>query len=241
MTNPESQDLKTTLAEQRDYYDARAPEYDEWWLRRGRFNYGPEANARWHDETATLHKALDSSGISGDVLELASGTGTWTVQLARLADRVFALDGSPEMIAINRARLESGGLANRVTFKEVDLFEWKPDRTYDAVVTGFFLSHVPVQLEDEFMETVASALRPDGKIFFVDSRREQSSTATDQPLSDVGDQIMTRKLNDGRSYQIVKLYRSAAEMTDLFARHGLEVDVQETPNYFQYGLGRKRS
>jgi demethylmenaquinone methyltransferase/2-methoxy-6-polyprenyl-1,4-benzoquinol methylase len=145
------------------------------------------------------------------------------------------------MIAINRARLETGGLADRVTFQEVDLFKWKPDRTHEAVVIGFFLSHVPVQLEDDFMESVASALRPDGKIFFVDSRREQSSTAADQPLPDVGDQIMTRKLNDGRTFQVVKLYRSADDLTDLFARHGLTVDVRETPNYFQYGLGRKRS
>src|SRR5262245_11305662 len=151
MKETKHEKLQSTLVEQRNYYEARAPEYDEWWLRRGRFNYGPEANALWRAETTTLHKALDASGISGDVLELASGTGTWTVQLAQLADRIIALDGSPEMIAINRARLEEAGLADRVTFQEVDLFSWKPDRTYDAVVMGFFLSHVPMQLEDAFI------------------------------------------------------------------------------------------
>lgn len=30
------------FAEQRAYYQARAPEYDEWWQRQGRFDRGPE-------------------------------------------------------------------------------------------------------------------------------------------------------------------------------------------------------
>jgi ubiquinone/menaquinone biosynthesis C-methylase UbiE len=233
--------LDETLADQRDYYDARAPEYDEWWLRKGRFNHGPEANARWHAEIATLHAALDAACIGGDVLELASGTGNWTIHLAQFADRVIALDASSEMIAINRARLESAGLADRVKFEQVDLFAWQPDRTYDAVVMGFFLSHVPVEIEDAFMASVAKALVSGGKIFFADSRREPTSTAPDQPLPDPSAQIMTRKLNDGRKFQVIKLYRSVAEMTDLFARHGMSVEVRETPNYFQYGDGRNVS
>jgi hypothetical protein len=35
-------DEERLLAEQRAYYEARAPEYDEWWQRRGRFDLGPE-------------------------------------------------------------------------------------------------------------------------------------------------------------------------------------------------------
>jgi len=35
------------LAEQRDFYRARAPEYDEWWQRRGRYDRGVELGAEW--------------------------------------------------------------------------------------------------------------------------------------------------------------------------------------------------
>jgi ubiquinone/menaquinone biosynthesis C-methylase UbiE len=237
-TNPIN--LVQTLTEQRDYYDARAKEYDEWWLRQGRFDHGEEANARWHSEVTALHAALDNAGISGNVLELAPGTGNWTIHLARLASHVTALDASPEMIAINRARLEDAGLADCVTFEQVDLFNWRPDRTYDAVVMGFFLSHVPRELEDALMTAVAAALAPGGKVFFADSKREPTSTAPDQLLPEAGDQIMTRKLNDGRTFQVIKLYRSMSEMTDLFNCHGMTVDVQGTPNYFQYGSGQKK-
>src|SRR5262245_42631206 len=118
--------LTQTLAEQRNYYDARAPEYDEWWLRQGRFDHGDAANALCQEEIATMHAALDNAGIAGDVLELAPGTGNWTVHLARLAGHVTALDASPEMIAINRARIEAAGLVDRVTYAQADLFNWQP-------------------------------------------------------------------------------------------------------------------
>jgi hypothetical protein len=39
------------LAGQQEYYRARAPEYDEWWERRGRYDHGPEANAVCLQET----------------------------------------------------------------------------------------------------------------------------------------------------------------------------------------------
>ena len=39
------------LKDQIDYYRARAAEYDQWWYRTGRYDRGPEFNARWHAET----------------------------------------------------------------------------------------------------------------------------------------------------------------------------------------------
>ena len=35
------------LDEQIAYYRARAAEYDQWWLRQGRYDQGPELAARW--------------------------------------------------------------------------------------------------------------------------------------------------------------------------------------------------
>jgi ubiquinone/menaquinone biosynthesis C-methylase UbiE len=44
-----------------------------------------------------LIEALGSSRLSGNVLEIASGTGIWTEELLRSAASVTALDSSPEM------------------------------------------------------------------------------------------------------------------------------------------------
>ncbi len=71
------------------------------------------------------------------MLELACGTGLWTVELARHADSVTAVDASPEVLGINRARIQETGHETPVRYVEADLFDWRPDAAYDAVFFGF--------------------------------------------------------------------------------------------------------
>src|SRR5512146_924310 len=115
-----------TLREQIAYYQARAGEYDEWFLRQGRYDHGPEMNARWFAEVEQVARALEAFAPTGDVLELASGTGLWTQRLVATARTLTAVDSSPEVHAVNRERL--GGAA--VRYEEADLFRWQPDRQY---------------------------------------------------------------------------------------------------------------
>jgi trans-aconitate methyltransferase len=130
---------------------------------------------------------------------------------------------------------------DHVSFVPADLFAWQPDRAYDAVFFGFWISHVPDERLDGFITTVAKALRQGGTVFWVDNRREQTGTAADQPLPEGDDQIMTRRLNDGRTFQVVKRFRSAADYEAAFAAHGIDLTVSQTATYFQYASGRKRS
>ena len=120
-------DRTALLDEQARYYAARAEEYDDWWFRRGRYDRGPEATARWRAEAAEVEAALAAFGPRGDVLELACGTGLWTEHLARHADRVDAVDAAPEVLEVARRRLDrSPGRA------EVRLLRGRPLRLVTA-------------------------------------------------------------------------------------------------------------
>ena len=145
-------DQDQLLAEQIAYYRARAPEYLE----------GVIPGAVGGGE---LEAALDAFRPAGDVLELACGPGTWTQQLLRHAASLTVVDASPEMIAIAASR---AGRAARVRFVEADLFSWKPDRRYDVVFFGFWLSHVPLERFESFWSLVDDALQPDGRVFVAD-------------------------------------------------------------------------
>jgi len=125
------------------YYRARAGEYDEWFFRQGRHDRGPEWNRRWFSELGEVRRGLERFGPTGWVLELACGTGLWTVELARHAAGVTAIDASPEVLEINRARLTEAEREGAVRYVEADIFGWRPDAAYDAVFFGFWLSHVP--------------------------------------------------------------------------------------------------
>lgn len=226
-----AQTLTTMVA----YYRARAAEYDEWWNRQGRYDQGPERNARWAAEVNEVYAALDDIHMDGDVLELAPGTGIWTERLLRTAASVTAVDASPEMIAMNQAKVND----TRVSYVLADLFTWRTERQYDGVCFGHWISHVPRERLDGFLSTVATALRPGGKVFFVDGRREPSATAPDHRLPEIGAQVMTRRLNDGREYEIVKNFYDPAALARQCANVGLDVTVRETPTYFIYGVGRR--
>ncbi len=113
------------LDDQIAYYRARAGEYDEWWFRTGRYDRGADFNAQWHAETAAVEAALASwlaARRPAHVLELACGTGLFTRLIAPRVERVTAVDASPEVIAINRARVG----ADNVDYVEADLFAWRP-------------------------------------------------------------------------------------------------------------------
>jgi demethylmenaquinone methyltransferase/2-methoxy-6-polyprenyl-1,4-benzoquinol methylase len=220
------------LAEQLDYYRARAHEYDRWWNREGRFDRGPEANARWFAETADLERVLERFDPRGDVLELACGTGLWTRHIARYADSLTAVDAAPEVLAVNRARVGDAS----VRYLEADLFNWDPEERYDACVFCFWLSHVPVERFAQFWEMVAGCLKPGGRVLVIDSARTERSTAADHVLpQDGGDDTMTRRLDDGREFQIVKRFYDPAGLERALGELGWSASVGATPEFFIYG------
>jgi SAM-dependent methyltransferase len=222
------------LDEQLAYYRARAPEYDEWWRRLGRYDRGPEATSRWTAEVAELEAALDRFAPRGSVLELACGTGWWTERLARRADRLTCVDASPEVIALNRRRLLDAGLPIPA-YVEADLFTWRPSAAFDVVFFSFWLSHVPPERFEGFWAIVAEALAPGGRVFFIDSLAEETSTARDHRLPLRGDVVQERRLNDGRAFRVVKLFHDAGELAAKLRRLGWEANVARTATYFLHG------
>src|SRR5206468_2884444 len=96
----------STADEQLAYYRAVADEYQDLHA----------IDAPGQDE---LLSAINSFRPTGDVLELACGSGVWTERLQRSAASVTAVDAAPEMLARARTRLASSG---SVRFVEADLF-----------------------------------------------------------------------------------------------------------------------
>jgi len=217
------------LGEQKRYYSERAPEYDDWWFRRARFALDPEALAGWESDIAEAEESLDAFGPRGRILELAAGTGLWTRHLVRYADRLVAVDASPQTLEVNRGRVDG-----RVEYVVADLFAWAPEEAFDLVFFSFWLSHVPEKLFDAFWRTVEAALAPGGRVFLVDS----GAGDPEHNVIDRADEQETRSLADGRTFRIVKRRWPPEELAERVRPLGFELELRDTANaHFLLGGG----
>ncbi|MFT7647833.1 MAG: SAM-dependent methyltransferase [Candidatus Poriferisodalaceae bacterium] len=165
-------DVDEVLAEQLDYYRVRAPEYDDWWERRGRYDRGPAHQLSWEQDIEAAEEKLRQFAPPGRVVEFAAGTGNWTRRLAAMADHVTAIDGAGETLDINRDKL---GDPENVTYVCGDVFAFEPQEKYDVVFFSLWLSHVHVDRLADFWDLVRRCLAPDGRVFILDNAHPETS------------------------------------------------------------------
>jgi demethylmenaquinone methyltransferase/2-methoxy-6-polyprenyl-1,4-benzoquinol methylase len=214
-------------ADLRAYYAARTPEYDDWYLRRGRYSHGPVHDAAWNAELDAAGRWLDDLPIAGEIVELAAGTGWWSPLLAEKGELTL-YDANEAPLSLARDRLLAHGLRAHLHVRDA----WsEPDRRVDAVFAGFWISHVPRGRLDEFLALVRRWLRPGGRFAAIDSLPDPQSGAADQPRPERD--RSTRRLADGREFEIVKVYYRPEELQASLLRAGFtDVAITTTGRFF---------
>ena len=165
------------------YYEARAPEYDDWWNGTGLF--ADRERPGWDHELIELVETLRSLEPAR-TLDIACGTGFLT---RHLPGGVTGGDASPSMLALaalripNAAFVEGDGL--RLPFA---------DRSFDRVFTSHFYGHLD---ETERTRFLTEARRVANELVVVDSALRDDV----QP-----EELQERVLNDGSGWKVLKRY-----------------------------------
>ncbi len=217
------------------YYEARAAEYDDWYLRRGRYEHGPIHDAAWNAELDAAGRWLDSLPITGRIVELAAGTGWWSPLLASKGE-LWMYDAAEGPLARARERLVAHRLRAHLHVRDA----WAdPDGPpADALFAGFWLSHVERNRTAAFLDLVGRWLAPHGRIALIDSLPDPRSGALDHEPP-AGDRSV-RRLEDGREFTIVKVHRTADEITaELTAAGFRDIEVITTGRFFVLATGRR--
>jgi SAM-dependent methyltransferase len=173
----------------RAYYDARAREYDDWWLGRGL--YADRDRPGWHEEVERLCEVV--AGLSpARILDVACGTGFLT---RHLRGEVVGLDQSPAMVELASARLPG---ARIVQGDAVPL----PfgDGEFDRVFTGHFYGHLLAGERERF---VAEARRVARELVVVDSALHDGV----EP-----EEWQERSLKNGTRHRVYKRYFRGREL-----------------------------
>ena len=213
-----------------DYYDARAPEYDDWYLRRGRYERGAIHDAAWNAELDAAGRWLDALPWSGEIVDLAAGTGWWSPLLASRGE-LSLYDTSQAALDRARERLVAHGLRAHLHVRDA----WAdPDRQVDGLFMGFWLSHVPRARLADFLALGQRWLKPGGRMAFIDSLADRASGAADHPTP--ADDVAVRRLGDGSEFTIVKVFYAPDELTAALAEAGFgAVEVTTTGRFFLLG------
>ncbi|MBA2383748.1 MAG: class I SAM-dependent methyltransferase [Actinobacteria bacterium] len=171
------------------YYDARAPEYDDWYLGLGGFD-GLD-RPHWDDELHEL-EAMLASLHPRRTLDVACGTGFLT---QHLRGELTGLDQSPAMLEIAAARVPAADLvladALPLPF---------PDGIFERVFTGHFYGHLE---EPERLLFLDEARRVAPELVVVDA-----ATRPDHER----EERQERGLNDGSRWELYKRYFDPEEL-----------------------------
>lgn len=205
------------LTDQINYYRARANEYDE---------SIAGASDIFDDGKALLSKL----GAFDQILELACGTGVWTETLLKMSEHVTAVDAAPEMLQIAKEKFGD----ERITYQQVDLFNWNPDKHYDLVFFANWLSHVPPNAIDDFLSKVKKSLRENGVIALVD---QHAPSDADKAIAEK-EIYAKRPLADGREFMIVKKFYDLGDLQKKLEGLGFEVNVEKFGENFFLMVGK---
>jgi ubiquinone/menaquinone biosynthesis C-methylase UbiE len=169
------------------YYDARAQEYDDWYLGQGL--YADRDRPGWEEELAGLVDAIHALPPAR-TLDVASGTGFLT---RHLQGEIVGLDASERMVAIAGERVPHG------EFVAGDALELPfEDGSFDRLFTGHFYGHLEDEEQRRFL---AEARRVAGELVVVDSSVQHSP---------VDEEYQPRVLKDGSRWEVYKRFFTGA-------------------------------
>lgn len=175
----------------REYYERRAPEYDDWWLGTGRFT--DRARPGWQEEVADLVAALRALAPAR-TLDVACGTGFLT---RHLPGAVTGLDQSASMLAIARERIPAAAVV-----RGDGLALPFAGATFERVSAGHFYGHLDA---DDRVRFLAEARRVAPELLVVDSARRDDVPA---------ERMDPRVLEDGSRHVVLKRWFEPQQLVD---------------------------
>jgi ubiquinone/menaquinone biosynthesis C-methylase UbiE len=188
-------------ASMQSYYAARAPEYDNVYLK-------PERQA----DLQRLRDWLPPIFAHARVLEVACGTGYWTQFIAPTAAEVVAIDTSPETLAIAGKRVARSNV--RFLVGDAYCLPTNPGG-FDAAFAGFWFSHIPKRRQLAFLAGLGRVLDPGATVVLLDNLYVAGSSHPIAERDAEGNTYQSRALGDGSTHRVLKNFPSESELNAL--------------------------
>ncbi len=185
-------------------------------------SYDAERNPLIMTEEPRVTALLESLPPPLHALDVATGTGRWALNLAKLGVDVTAIDESPDMLALARKKARQAGV--RIRFDQRDLQEELPFPSghFDLVVCALALCHV-VNLETAITEC-SRVLKRGGHLLITDFHPQAIVNGWETTIFRGEDAYILPTVRHSRS-----AYLRAIEMSGCDVIHVEDVPVRDQP------------
>jgi len=216
-------------AELVDYYRRRAGEYEAIYAK-------PERQR----DLRVLEKYVAERLSGRRILEVACGTGYWTVIAARTAASILATDAAEEPMRIARSK-DYGRTAVRIEFADAYALDARLGR-FDAALAFFWWSHVPLGRIAEFIASLHARLEPGARVLLMDNTYVDGSSTPIAERDAEGNTYQLRPLADGTQNRVLKNFPTEADLRARLVPHAREFRYRALEYYWlvDYSLHESR-
>jgi len=211
-----------------EYYSKRAKEYEQ--------IYHRDDPTRLNEQKK-IEEAIKEAFQNCEVLEIACGTGYWTVFLSEVARGVTAIDNSDEVLTIARSKQYK----KAVNFQKADAYQLPfGNISFDGGMANFWFSHVPKEKIQAFLDEFHRVLKNDSIVFMADNVYDEGIGGKLVQKEGDTNTYKIRTLEDGQEYEILKNYYTEAQIRDIFGRHDiLDLFIGKCFWFVRYKVNKK--
>ena len=202
-----------------DYYRRRAREYEAIYAK-------PERQT----DLAFLKKHIPERLAKRRVLEVACGTGYWTVLVARSAAKVVATDATEEPM---RVAMSKDYGERDVRFELADAYALSADLgRFDGALAAFWWSHLPRSRTADFLASLHARLESRARVLLLDNRYVEGSSTAIAERDAEGNTYQRRRLADGSENRVLKNFPTEAELRAALAPYAREFSYRQLAYYW---------
>jgi cyclopropane fatty-acyl-phospholipid synthase-like methyltransferase len=148
---------------------------------------------------------------------------------------ITLIDQSEGVLAETAKKIRDLSIEQKVEIIQGDVFKDIPaDHPFDSAVIGFLISHFTDDEMTRFLTLLKSSLARSGKFTVVDSVWGDEAKTHHRDSNGMA----TRRLYDGREFQIYKRYFSKEDFAEISYNNGLTIDIVYWGQVFFLAVGQ---
>lgn len=207
------------MTEQIDYYQRRAKEYEQVYLKVER-----------QSDLILIKSYLKEQFIDKEIIEIACGTGYWTELLAGQAKSIQASDVNSKVIDIAKQKAYP---RRNVSF-EIKDFNYLSftEEPAEGLFGGFIWSHILLQELKSFLSLALRQVKPGADLVFIDNKYVLGSSSEISRTDQNGNTYQNRQLESGESFEVIKNFPTEGEVKSLIETCATDFEWTDFEHYW---------